>query len=284
MNKNMRISLVIPVYNEAERIAACLRAVAAQTTKPYEVLVIDNNSTDETRAIVSRFPFATLLNEPRQGVVHARDRGFSAARGDIIARIDGDTLIAPDWIANLQQLFTDPALGAVTGTVTYRDITACRLVNRLDLFWRRRMARLLGPEVALQGANMALRRSIWQEVRHTVCRKRGEHEDFDLAIHTNWAGYQVRFDERLTASVCYRQADYDVRSFSRYALISPRTYAAHGLKSGRYMYQVVFFVIALYPVISFLSRGYDRRLQRFSWSQLFSGALTARVNPATYVD
>ena len=275
MNKYKRVSLVIPVYNEADRIHECLVAIAQQQVKPYEVLVVDNNSTDGTAAIAGAFPFVTVLQEPRQGVVFARDRGFNAASGEIIARIDGDTIIAPNWIATVSQLFQDESLDAVTGTVAYRDIAAASVVNRVDLFWRRRMSRILGRNVALQGANMALRRSSWRAISAGVCHKRGQHEDFDIAIHITQRGGTVRFDERLHASVCYRQARYNFKSFCEYVLISPRTYLEHDITCGRRIYEVVVFVILMYPIISLLSKGYDQQHGSFS---------LPRVNPATYID
>ncbi len=281
----MRVSIVIPVYNEAEQIQDCLRAIAAQTVQPFEVIVVDNNSTDDTALLAARFPFVRLLREPRQGVVHARNRGFNAARGDVIGRIDADSRIATDWVALLQEFFAAiPALGAVSGSVQYRDIALPRLVNGIDLFWRRRMALLLGPDVALQGANMAIRRSVWRAIAPQTCNKKQLHEDFDVAIHARKTGTEVWFVESLRASVCYRQANYDFRAFCEYTLISPRTYHAHKVRRGWYMYQLVAFVIVLYPVISALSRGYDAQLGRFVWQRLLAGGTDARVNPATFVD
>jgi glycosyltransferase involved in cell wall biosynthesis len=284
MNAKMRISLVIPVYNEVDRIHDCLTAVARQTVRPFEVIVVNNNSTDGTIAIARAFPFVRIITEDRQGVVYARDAGFAAARGDVIARIDADTVIPSNWIATLKAVFADSATDAVSGTVAYRDIALPHVVSRIDLFWRRRMARLLGRDVALQGANMAMRTAVWTVVQSQLCHERGLHEDFDVAIHATKAGFNVRFDERVHAAVCYRQANYNFASFSRYALISPRTYLKHGVKSGRHMYQVVLFVIMLYPIISVLSRGYDERLGRFSFAKLFTATPPPRVNPATFVD
>src|SRR4051812_9489646 len=97
----MKISIVIPVYNEAQNLDACLRAIARQTTAAYEVIVVDNNSTDGSLAVAQTFPFVTVITERRQGIVHARDRGYNAARGDIIARIDADSLLPKDWLEHI---------------------------------------------------------------------------------------------------------------------------------------------------------------------------------------
>jgi len=92
-----KISIVIPVYNEESQLAACRDAISQQKESPFEVIVVDNNSTDSTVRVALSFPFVTLIREPRQGVMHARTTGFDAARGDIIGRIDADTILPPDW-------------------------------------------------------------------------------------------------------------------------------------------------------------------------------------------
>src|SRR5688500_17107775 len=97
VNKKLRASVVIPVYNEADSLDLCLSAIAAQTTQPFEVIVVDNNSTDTTAEIAASYPFVRLVYESRQGVVHARNTGFNLAQGDIIARIDADTVIESGW-------------------------------------------------------------------------------------------------------------------------------------------------------------------------------------------
>src|SRR5687767_1835934 len=99
MNTRLRVSLVIPAYNEESHLRACLDAVAAQTVRPFEVIVVDNNSTDTTVAIARSYSFVAVMHESQQGIVYARNAGFNAARGDIIARIDADTHLSPNWIA-----------------------------------------------------------------------------------------------------------------------------------------------------------------------------------------
>lgn len=281
----MNISIVIPVYNEAEHLGACLEAIARQTVAPHEVIVVDNNSTDATVAVAERYPFVTVLRESRQGVVYARDCGFNAARGDIIGRIDADSLIAPDWVASVRQLFSsDPALVATSGKVTYYGLAMTPLLDVVDLRIRRRMARLLGREVALQGANMAVRRMTWQQITARLCRQRGQHEDFDLAIHLAAEGHKVTFDERLVAAIDCRRLESTWADYCRYAWLSPGTYAQHGLISQRHMYPVVALAIAGYLPLKLLHRGFNLKTARFTWRQVFIGPTVVRVNPATFVD
>src|SRR5579872_3742862 len=119
MKKSLTISLVIPAFNEQRHLGACLEAALNQRLPFDEIIVVDNNSTDATIDVATRFPEVTLLREPRQGVVHARNTGFNAAHGEIIARIDADTLLPPDWSAAVQQVFENEAVDAVTGVVQY---------------------------------------------------------------------------------------------------------------------------------------------------------------------
>ncbi len=281
----MKISIVIPVYNEEEGLAACLQAIAAQTVAPYEVIVVDNNSTDNSVAVANLFPFVQVLSEPRQGVVHARTTGFNAARGDIIGRIDADSLVAPNWVESLQQLFNNqPELAAVTGRVRYYNLALSRLLDAVDFRIRKRLARLLGREVAMQGANLAVRRSAWRAVRSHLCHQADMHEDYDLAIHLAELNYRVAFNENLEAAIGFRQAEASWRAFCVYAWLSPKTYALHQLKSRRHMYPVVALVIVCYPILKVLHKGFDAETSSFSWRQLFAEAAPARVNPATFVD
>ncbi|MGC1176487.1 MAG: glycosyltransferase family 2 protein [Candidatus Saccharimonadales bacterium] len=285
VDKLARVSIVIPVYNEAGHIGACLEAIAAQTAAPYEVIVVDNNSTDDTVAIAERYPFVKVLREPRQGVVYARDRGFDAVTGDIIGRLDADSIIAPDWVATLRQLFTeDDDLAAVTGKVRYYGLALSSWLDAFDLRIRRRMARLLGREIAMQGANLALRRSAWQQVKRHLCRVGGMHEDYDLAIHLAARHYKITFDERMEAMIDSRRLRSSWRDFRAYAWLSPQTYAQHHLKSRRHMYPVVALVIICYLPLKLLHRGFNAETKRFSWYQLLTSTASVRVNPATFVD
>jgi glycosyltransferase involved in cell wall biosynthesis len=159
MQSKLRVSLVIPVYNEESYLALCLDAIAQQTVRPFEVIVVDNNSTDGTAAVARRYSFVTLLHEPRQGVAYARDCGFNASRGDIIGRTDGDTILARNWVERLQTVFADKAVDAASGLVDYRDIGWRGAFNLIDEKFRHFLARRADSlgEMFLYGVNMAIR-------------------------------------------------------------------------------------------------------------------------------
>ncbi|HET7060517.1 MAG TPA: glycosyltransferase family A protein [Candidatus Saccharimonadales bacterium] len=280
----MKISIVIPVYNEEAQLGACLEAIAQQTVKPYEVLVVDNNSTDGTATTAQSFGFVTLLREPRQGVVHARSRGFDAARGDIIARIDADTILPPDWLDNVRAVFKDQSVDAVSGVALYYNVAAAWLFNAIDLFFRRRLSWQLKDRVYLWGANMAMRRSAWRLVKPALCESAGMHEDYDIAIHLQELGGKVTFDERLLASVSSRRIDVNYLDFMRYVWVSPGTYAQHGIRQRWHMYWIVLVCAVGYLPARMLHRGYDPLNGRFAWSRMFGQQTTApRVDPTTHV-
>ena len=278
----MNISIVIPVYNEADRLADCLEAIAAQTLTPYEVIVIDNNSSDDSAAVARRFSFVTLLTESRQGVVHARNLGFNTARGDIIGRIDADTILPPGWTAQIRDIFKDSSVSAVSGSPHYHDFLLSGITDAVDKMLRANIARKLGDENFLWGANMAVRQSAWQSVKHELCNQSNLHEDFDLAIHLQANGNKVTYDENLQASVSLRRIDTGLVSYVRYTLASPRTYAVHGLASRRHMYPVLMVCWLVYLPARLIYRGYNMETGTFSLFRLLS-ASDQRVDPTTNV-
>lgn len=284
MPKPLTVSIVIPVYNEEAFLRDCLTSIAQQTVRPTEVIVVNNNSTDQTAAIAHRFPFVRLLHEPRQGVVFARTTGFDAATGDIIGRIDADTILPSTWVAEVQRVFAAEDIGAASGSVDYHYVPWARFFSMLDQYIRRYLAWSLGRQYTLQGVNLALRRSVWQASKPLLCHTGDMHEDFDLSIHIREAGYKTIFAPSLRCSAVFRQATGSWRNFTRYVLLTPGTYAQHRITRRYVLYPVVGMAILAYPVLHVLSLGYDEQLDGFSWEKLFSVKSQSRVNPATFVE
>jgi glycosyltransferase involved in cell wall biosynthesis len=97
------VSVVVPVYNGASTIGACLEALLAQTYDPAltEIIVVDNNSTDGTPDLVARYPVALLHERDIQTSYAARNRGVAHAGREIVAMTDADCVPEPDWLAQL---------------------------------------------------------------------------------------------------------------------------------------------------------------------------------------
>lgn len=111
-----KISIVIPAYNEAAFLPRCLQSLQGQKNAPaYEVIVVDNASTDATATVAREFG-ARVVRENKQGVVHARQAGLDAAKGEIIVSTDADSFFRSDWLQKIEQFFdTHPGASGLAG-------------------------------------------------------------------------------------------------------------------------------------------------------------------------
>ncbi len=230
------VSVVVPAYDESAVIERCLAALVAQTVLPHEIVVVDNRSTDGTDRVARSFagrhphvPIRVLEQSQVQGLVPTRDHGFAAATGDILGRVDADTVVDPDWVARVSEALTRPGAGAVTGPVSYYDVPFRRSPTRSDDLVRRLLRLMSGDYPFLYGSNMALRADAWSAVRGTVCHDPEDllHEDIDLAVHLRRAGIEVAYEPTMRASVSARRLRSSARSFRDYTARFERTYAAH---------------------------------------------------------
>ncbi len=118
----MKVSVVVPVYNTARFLAACIEGLLDQDLDPadYEILMVDNNSTDESVSIIERYPRVRLLHEPKQGSYAARNRGLREATGEVIAFTDSDCVPERSWLRECLAGLGRPEVEIVVGH-TYFD-------------------------------------------------------------------------------------------------------------------------------------------------------------------
>src|SRR3989339_1729552 len=101
----MKISVIIPVYNEQKYITNCLNGLIDQDVIPDEIIVVDNNCTDKTIEIVNEYKNIKVISEKNQGIAYARNAGFKAAKGDLLVKVDADTVLTKQYIRNLKNVF-----------------------------------------------------------------------------------------------------------------------------------------------------------------------------------
>jgi glucosyl-dolichyl phosphate glucuronosyltransferase len=167
-----RITVAIPTYNRAPLLRQTLEGLVRQRDVPggYEILVIDNNSRDDTAATVAAFsaasPAPRTILETRQGLDHARNRAVAEARGEILVLGDDDILVEPDWLAHLvAPLLADTAsrIGAVGGEVipVFPDGLPPWVEEWHAPLAFRGDAGPLGPQHSPMGASLAFPRSVF---------------------------------------------------------------------------------------------------------------------------
>ena len=197
-HNTLTLSIVIPVYNEERYIKACLEAISVQSVMPLEVIVVDNNCTDQTVTIAQQYDFVKVIKEPVQGRTKARNAGFNAAKGDIIGRIDADSIVMPDWAERVRQDFNDPSVQGLAGLGMTRVFLG---LNFYSTFWSRVYlwtVHSLHAVITMWGANMAIRRSAWLRVRdYTAPDGSRVHEDQDLSLVLVGHGGKIIQDNKL---------------------------------------------------------------------------------------
>ena len=161
----LTITTIVCAYNEAAYLAPCLHSLLAQTRRPEELLVVNNASSDDTPAIARAIAGVTVIDEPRKGLVRARETGRRAAMGDLIVFLDADCRAPLTWLARVERRFVrEPPLVAMSGPYGFYDWDwlGRTMIRAYDLtlapLTQVLVYRLLGMGTLFYGGNFAVRR------------------------------------------------------------------------------------------------------------------------------
>jgi cellulose synthase/poly-beta-1,6-N-acetylglucosamine synthase-like glycosyltransferase len=165
--KNPAISVVIPAHNEEKLIERCLLSLINQTfpREKYEIIVVDNASTDKTRKIAKRHADKVIV-EPRKGLLFARQTGFEAARGETILRTDADAFVPIDWLDRAWQNFqTNQKIVALSGFY-FDDRNQFFLIvfSFMSIFLQHLMFKIKGTTNWLSGPCSAFKRDAFEKI------------------------------------------------------------------------------------------------------------------------
>jgi glycosyltransferase involved in cell wall biosynthesis len=182
----MKLSIIIPAYNEEARVGECLQRTIERVNSPMtvfggslktvigednvEIILVNNASTDRTKAIAESFQGVKVVDEMKKGLVRARQAGFVASTGDLIANVDADSLIPAGWIEKVFAEFErDPHLVALSGPYIYHDLPwwfnqSSKIFYRLGLLFTYFNFNRARHGAMLQGGNFILRRSALEKI------------------------------------------------------------------------------------------------------------------------
>lgn len=191
----MKISFVIPAYNEQEYIGLCLDSINRQLPNAsceVEIIVVNNASTDRTTQVAQSFQNVSIVDEPRKGLTYARQAGFLAASGDLIANVDADSVLTPGWIETVVHEFSaNPKLVALSGPFIFYDLSPTanlfvRLWYRVAYISYAINRFILRLSSMLQGGNFVIRRAALKKIGgfNTTFNFYGEDTEIARRLHT----------------------------------------------------------------------------------------------------
>ncbi len=264
MKQTPTTSVIIPVYNEKDYLLPCLKALHEQTVPIDEIIVVDNNTTDgSVREAKKHYPGVRFLNEPEQGIVFARNRGFDAASGDILVKIDCDSIAYPGWMENL--LRTIQGFDGWTGYGDSQELNRFfqPIVGVVFRFFTYRINSLIAGTTIMFGSNLALTKEAWQEIKPNLHMRNDIWEDVDMSLALQNAGLKATASRFIGVSISARSANAPVGVFYRRTLGLPRVYALHGRTLSKILSYIeihaAFFCWLVLKPLSFIGKNITRR-------------------------
>ena len=208
-NINPTVSIVIPTYNAEATIGPLLDSLRRLNYSGYEVIVGNDGSKDRTQEIIERYSFH-VINQPNRGASAARDAGLRLAKGEIVAYVDSDVAVSPDWLAHLVQPFSDPSVAATTGqTIFRRNETCASWLRSLDI--EKRNARRKRYTHLANGPNSAFRKDVLLQVGG-FDPKWYHAEDTEVSYRIGQLGLRIQY---VPEAVVYHVPEEDWHQYLR---------------------------------------------------------------------
>jgi glycosyltransferase involved in cell wall biosynthesis len=203
------MSVIVPFYNSERYIAQCIQALLSQDypLDRYEIIMVNNNSTDRSADIVSQHPRIKLLSERRQGSYAARNRGLADATGEVIAFTDADCRPASDWLRELENALRAPGVEIVVGSHQFNR--SSRLLTMLEEYENEKKDYVFSSGIGAlyygHTNNMAVTRRLLDQEGHFVRVGRGADTMFVRRCVEKYSLSIVRYAPR--ASVEHLEID-----------------------------------------------------------------------------
>ncbi|MDX5963635.1 glycosyltransferase family 2 protein [Rhodococcus opacus] len=245
-------------------------------------MVVDNNSSDDTAAIVAQLanaePKIRLVRELKQGCAPARTAGMDVASGDVIARIDVDTAVDRGWAASIRRFFEEhgDAYGAATGTCSIYDLpfqkSFRKAHQKLNARKRNKLERGEGIDSpGVFGSNMAIARGVWADLKPLLHDGADIHEDTDITLSLKEKGYRIALLPGMSAQISGRRYLTSPAAYWSYAKRGPMAFAVHGhrVQAAVNLVLVAVFAMPFYFLTWMPFRAWNPETATFSFRRIF---------------
>jgi glycosyltransferase involved in cell wall biosynthesis len=188
------ISVVVCSYNGAQTIGECLEGIARLDYPRYEVIVVDDGSRDTTAEIARGFECARLISIPNGGLSNARNVGWQAARGEIVAYIDDDATPDPDWLTYLAIGYRSGTFAGMGGP-NIQPLDDDPIAHCVASAPGGPIHVLVGDRIAehIPGCNMSFRRRVLEEIGGFDTQFTIAGDDVDICWRVQERGYEIGF-------------------------------------------------------------------------------------------
>lgn len=196
MNSTQAVSVIVPAYNEQDFIKRCLESLSIELLKNDEIIVVDNNSTDNTEKVVREYSTkdsrVQYMKESNQGTMYARKKGFDHAKGSFVATVDSDSIVLNGWrdgmLGGIQRLKVD-----AVSSYGYLDM---KQIPRTNYFLTNKILYrifpfMLGTPAFLFGSNMLMKRSAWNAISDKVRLEKRIWDDVEITILATKSGKKL---------------------------------------------------------------------------------------------
>ena len=219
-----KVSVIIPMYNASGCIESCLSAVSKQTVKDFEVLLIDDCSTDDTVQKAERYPFKIIKTEKRISPARVRNYGAKNASGDILIFVDADVVLKPDSVEGIVGAISRPDTDSVFGIYEEATPQAGFFSQFQNLFIIYRYERLPRVTDITCSFFFAIKRSVFEAIGG-YNEKMSYYEDIEIGKRLDKEGYHCRFDPNLKVT--------HLKYYNHLGLV--KDYLKKSAEAGRYI-------------------------------------------------
>lgn len=210
------VTVIVPCYDEDVVIKASLESLAKQTYRNFEIIVVDDGSSDNTYLISKNMEFSEkgrrliALTKPNEGKAEALNYGIAAAKGELILAVDADSRLSPDAIELMVNYFDDPEVGAVAGSVyvtnqntIWTKLQALEYIQGLNLVRNGqaflKLVNIIPGPIGMFRKDAIIKAGGYQNDTYA--------EDCDLTLHLISQGYKIDYE---IDAVSYTEAPEDL--------------------------------------------------------------------------